>query len=135
MTAGARPPELPLALAPVMSEALTRWLDSERAARDRSDHTIRAYQADLLAFLSFLGSHHGAPALPATLAGLTQTDMRAFAAAERARGRSARSLARRLSAIDSWPRERWRKWPPRCNRPRMPARRNRCCALPTPQAN
>ena len=72
MTAGARPPELPLALAPVMSEALTRWLDSERAARDRSDHTIRAYQADLLAFLSFLGSHHGTPALPATLAGLTQ---------------------------------------------------------------
>ena len=66
MTAGARPPELPLALAPVMSEALTRWLDSERAARDRSDHTIRAYQADLLAFLSFLGCHHGAAALPAT---------------------------------------------------------------------
>jgi integrase/recombinase XerC len=102
MTAGARPPELPLALAPVMSEALTRWLDSERAARDRSDHTIRAYQADLLAFLSFLGSHHGAPALPATLAGLTQTDMRAFAAAERGRGLSARSLARRLSATRSF---------------------------------
>ena len=39
MTAGARPP---LALAPVMSDALARWLDSERATRDRSDHTIRA---------------------------------------------------------------------------------------------
>ena len=99
MTAGAMPP---LALAPVMSDALARWLDSERATRDRSDHTIRAYQADLLAFLSFLGGHHGAPALPATLAELTQTDMRAFAAAERGRGLSARSLARRLSATRSF---------------------------------
>ena len=67
MTKGAKPEAMPLALAPAMSDALTRWLDSERAARDRSDHTIRAYQADLLAFLSFLGGHHGGPALPATL--------------------------------------------------------------------
>ena len=98
MTGGAEP----LALAPAMADNLARWLDSERAARDRSDHTIRAYQADLLAFLSFLGGYHGTPALPATLAGLTQTDMRAFAAAERRRGLSARSLARRLSATRSF---------------------------------
>ncbi|WP_287885264.1 MULTISPECIES: tyrosine recombinase XerC [Paracoccus] len=98
MTGGA---EL-LALAPAMADNLERWLASERAARDRSDHTIRAYQADLLAFLTFLGSYHGTPALPATLAGLTQTDMRAFAAAERGRGLSARSLARRLSATRSF---------------------------------
>ncbi|REF67540.1 MULTISPECIES: tyrosine recombinase XerC [Paracoccus] len=98
MTGGAEP----LALAPAMADNLARWLDSERATRDRSDHTIRAYQADLLAFLSFLGGYHGTPALPATLAGLTQTDMRAFAAAERGRGLSARSLARRLSATRSF---------------------------------
>ncbi|KGJ02570.1 integrase/recombinase XerC [Paracoccus halophilus] len=98
MTDGAKP----LALAPAMADALARWLDSERATRDRSDHTIRAYQADLLAFLGFLGGHRGAPALPATLGELTQTDMRAFAAAERGRGLSARSLARRLSATRSF---------------------------------
>ncbi|UXU76007.1 MULTISPECIES: tyrosine recombinase XerC [unclassified Paracoccus (in: a-proteobacteria)] len=92
----------PLALAPMMADAMARWLDSERATRDRSDHTIRAYQADLLAFLAFLGGYRGAPALPADLADLTQTDMRAFAAAERARGLSARSLARRLSATRSF---------------------------------
>ncbi|MDS9466561.1 tyrosine recombinase XerC [Paracoccus sp. MBLB3053] len=92
----------PLALAPLMADQLARWLDSERAARDRSDHTIRAYQADLLAFLSFLGGHFGAPALPATLGNLTQSEMRSFAAAERARGLSARSLARRLSAVRSF---------------------------------
>lgn len=92
----------PLALAPLMSDQLARWLDSERATRDRSDHTIRAYQADLLAFLGFLGGHLGAAALPATLGQLTQSDMRAFSASERARGLSARSLARRLSATRSF---------------------------------
>ena len=91
-----------LALAPVMADALARWLDSERATRDRSDHTIRAYQGDLLAFLAFLGEYLGSPALPRTLAGLTQSEMRAFAASERARGFSARSLARRLSATRSF---------------------------------
>lgn len=98
MTGGAKP----LALAPSMADALARWLDSERATRDRSDHTIRAYQTDLLAFLSFLGGHRGSPALPMALAELTQSDMRAFAADERRRGLSARSLARRLSATRSF---------------------------------
>ncbi|WP_041527059.1 tyrosine recombinase XerC [Paracoccus aminophilus] len=91
-----------LALAPAMSEALKRWLDSERSTRDRSDHTITAYQGDLLAFLAFIGQHRGEPALPGNLADLDQTDMRAFAASERARGFGARSLARRLSAVRSF---------------------------------
>lgn len=92
----------PLALAPAMSEALSRWLASEAATRDRSDHTIRAYQADLLGFLAFIGGYHGQPALPGNLAQLTQTDIRAFAAAERERGLGPRSLARRLSAVRSF---------------------------------
>lgn len=91
-----------LALAPAMSDALSRWLETERATRDRSDHTIKAYQADLLAFLSFLGQHQGEPALPGKLGDLGQSEMRAFAAAERARGLGARSLARRLSAVRSF---------------------------------
>lgn len=91
-----------LALAPSMSDALARWLDTERATRDRSDHTIKAYQADLLSFLSFLGQHRGEPALPGNLGTLDQSDIRAFAAAERGRGLGARSLARRLSAVRSF---------------------------------
>lgn len=102
MSGGTKPPALVPSLAPAMADALARWLDSERATRDRSVHTIRAYQADLLAFLAFLGGHRGSPALPMTLAELTQSDMRAFAAAERGRGLSARSLARRLSATRSF---------------------------------
>lgn len=96
------PPGPPLALAPAMADALARWLEVEAATRDRSRHTIAAYRADLLAFLSFLGHHHGAPATPASLEGLRQSDMRAFAAAERARGLGARSLARRQSAVRSF---------------------------------
>lgn len=92
----------PLALAPAMAAALARWLETEAATRDRSDHTIRAYRADLLAFLAFLGGHQGAPATPKSLAALRQTDMRAFAAAERARGLGPRSLARRQSAVRSF---------------------------------
>ncbi len=92
----------PLALAPAMSDALDRWLEVQRGARDRSDHTLRAYQTDLLAFLGFIGAHWGQPALPGNLCDLTQSDMRAFSAAERARGLGARSLARRLSAVRSF---------------------------------
>lgn len=92
----------PLALSPAMADALTRWLDTEAATRDLSAHTITAYRADLLAFLSFLGRHHGEAATPAGLALLRQPEMRAFAAAERARGLGARSLARRQSAVRSF---------------------------------
>lgn len=88
-----------LALAPATADALSHWLDVQAGAKGRAALTIAAYRGDLAAFLSFLGQHHGSPALPATLAGLGISDIRAFAAAERARGLSARSLARRLSAV------------------------------------
>ncbi len=92
----------PLALTPAMADALAQWLQGEAATRDRSPHTITAYRDDTIAFLSFLGQYHGEGATPKSLGGLKQSDMRAFAAAERRRGLSARSLARRLSAIRSF---------------------------------
>ncbi|WP_370515300.1 tyrosine recombinase XerC [Paracoccus sp. S-4012] len=82
-----------------MADALMRWLDVQAGARDRSPRTVAAYRADVAAFLMFLGGHQGGPALPGHLGALTQSDMRAFAAAERGRGLGARSLARRLSAV------------------------------------
>ncbi|MFD1882531.1 tyrosine recombinase XerC [Paracoccus pacificus] len=91
-----------LALAPAMSAAVQEWLGIEAAARDRSHHTIRAYQGDVLSFLSFIGEYHGSPALPAGLSTLRQGDIRAFAAAQRQDGLSPRSLARRLSAVRSF---------------------------------
>lgn len=92
----------PLALTPAMADALADWLRGEAAAKDRSAHTITAYQDDAIAFLSFLGGYHGEGATPKSLGALRQTDLRAFAADERKRGLSARSLARRLSAIRSF---------------------------------
>lgn len=92
----------PIALAPAMSAMLTRWLDSISGTRDVSAHTRRAYHNDVLAFLAFLGAHHGQPALPRSIADLTQADMRSFSAFERGRGLGARSLARRLSATRSF---------------------------------
>lgn len=92
----------PLALAPATADALARWLDLESATRDRSPHTINAYRADLLAFLSFMGAHEGQAVTPKSLENLRQGDMRAFAASERARGLGARSLARRQSAVRSF---------------------------------
>lgn len=89
----------PLALAPAMADALQHWLDVERGSRGRSAQTIRAYQTDLVQFLGFLGDHRGEAALPGRLADLGTADLRAFSAAERARGIGARSLARRLSAV------------------------------------
>ncbi len=91
-----------LALAPAMADALAQWLRAEAALHGRADHTITAYQSDLIAFLKFLGDYHATPALPVTVPAVTQSDMRAFAAAERGRGLSARSLARRLSAVRSF---------------------------------
>lgn len=85
-----------------MADVLAQWLEGQAGARDRSAHTITAYRNDVVAFLGFLGQHWGAPALPAGLGALTQTDMRAFAASERGRGLAARSLARRLSAVRSF---------------------------------
>ncbi|SCY78929.1 tyrosine recombinase XerC [Paracoccus tibetensis] len=91
-----------LAFAPATAEALTRWLDSEAALRDRSPHTIAAYRGDLTAFLHFLAGYWGEAVTPAALGRLAQADMRAFAAAERGRGLGPRSLARRQSAVRSF---------------------------------
>lgn len=91
-----------LALAPAMADAVARWLQGEAAIRDRSDHTIAAYQGDVIAFLHFIGLHWGEPALPGRIADIRQAEMRSFAAAERGRGLSARSLARRMSAVRSF---------------------------------
>ena len=89
-------------IAPAMADKLAAWLEARAALDDASDHTLAAYRADLAAFLSFMGEYHGGAAGPATLKALTITDMRAWMAHERARGLSARSLARALSAVKSF---------------------------------
>jgi integrase/recombinase XerC len=65
---------------------------------------VAAYTADLRGFLAFLTEHLGGAPGPAALARLAQADMRSWMARERARGLSARSLARALSSVKSFAR-------------------------------
>jgi integrase/recombinase XerC len=88
-----------LALTPATRDALDRWAAYLGAVEGASANTLRAYRADVTAWLAFLGGHLGGAPAPAALAGIGQSDMRAFMAHERGRGLSARSLARRLSSV------------------------------------
>ena len=88
-----------LAISPALRAALARWLDHLRALDGAAAHTLTAYAADVSGFLGFLAQHRGEVEGLKLLATLPQTDLRAWMAAERARGVSARTLARSLSAV------------------------------------
>lgn len=81
------------------ADLLTRWLAAEKGARDISDHTVKAYRADVSAYLGFLTQHTGGPVARAALARVTPRDMRSWMARLREDGLSARSAARALSAV------------------------------------
>ena len=76
------------AFSAAQAEALSRWLQHLSGLHGASDKTVQAYDRDLRGFLAFLSQHH--------------TDLRAWMAAERGRGLSARSLARSLSAVKNF---------------------------------
>lgn len=79
-------------------EALARWRVHLLAGGARPN-TVTAYLGDVAGFLGFLGGHLGGPVGPAALGGLGIGDLRAWMASERGRGVSARTLARRVSAV------------------------------------
>ena len=93
-----------LSLTPQMRAALASWLDGLGALDGAAAATRIAYGRDVTAFLEFLADHLGGAPTLASLADLGPTDLRAFMARERAAGLSARSLARRLSAVKSFAR-------------------------------
>ena len=86
-------------IAPQLSAALEDWLAQGRARRGYAEKTIEAYRADVAGFLGFLARHNAGAEGVASIERLSITDLRAFMAHERARGTSARSLSRRLSAV------------------------------------
>ncbi|MCC5988657.1 MAG: tyrosine recombinase XerC [Pararhodobacter sp.] len=93
-----------LAISPGLRDALSIWLSGLSAMRDASPHTITAYRHDVAGFLDFVARHQGGAGGLTQLAALNQSDMRAFLARARAEGRSARSVARALSAVKSFAR-------------------------------
>ena len=88
-----------LLISPALRDAVARWLDHLRALDGAAVNTVKAYAADVHGFLGFLAQHRGMVEGVGVLAALPQTDLRAWMAAERARGVSARTLARSLSAV------------------------------------
>ena len=88
-----------LLIAAGLRDAVARWLDHIRALDAAAANTVKAYAADVTGFLGFLAAHRGGMEGVQALAALPQTDLRAWMAAERARGVSARTLARSLSAV------------------------------------
>lgn len=91
-----------LALSPAARDLMQRWLTDLGSLRDASDATLDAYARDLADFLAFQAGHLGDAPGPAALRTLGTTDMRAWMAAQRARGVGPRSLARRLSAVKAF---------------------------------
>ncbi|MBT9382717.1 tyrosine recombinase XerC [Pseudooceanicola sp. CBS1P-1] len=91
-----------LALSEAARDAMGRWLDGLASVLDRSDRTIEAYRADLVEFLTFITLHKGESQGLGAIARVDVADMRSWMANQRARGVSARSLARRLSSVKSF---------------------------------
>lgn len=89
-------------IAPALTHALASWLDHCRALNGASVNTIKAYQTDVLGFLSFMTMHHGECQGLGPLSKISVGDMRSWMASERARGVGARSLARQLSAVKTF---------------------------------
>lgn len=90
------------AIAPQLRDALATWGQQLSALHGAAANTVKAYQRDVTGYLHFLGVHLGGAEGLGQLASLSQSDLRAWMAQERARGVSARSLARSLSAVKNF---------------------------------
>ena len=89
-------------ISPAARDSLEIWLTHMTALDGASENTTEAYRNDLLGFLSFMTRHFGDATGLGPLKRIKPMDMRAWMAAERKRGVSARSLARELSAVKSF---------------------------------
>ncbi len=84
------------------AQARDSWLESEKALKGASPNTLTAYFTDVSEFLAFVGEYKGGQQGLAPLARLTIRDMRAWMAQMRNGDLSARSMARKLSAVKSF---------------------------------
>ncbi len=85
-----------------ITHLINEWLAVKSALEDASDNTAIAYRGDVTEFVAFLCAYHGEPVGAKKLAQTRLTDMRAWMAHMRENDTSARSLARKLSAVKSF---------------------------------
>ncbi|TRD21655.1 tyrosine recombinase XerC [Palleronia caenipelagi] len=86
-------------ISPGLADALEGWLTHLRGVDNVAAATLEAYGADVRCFLAFQSGHLGEATGTALISAIGIRDMRAWMARERAEGLSARSLARKLSAV------------------------------------
>lgn len=86
-------------LAPALGAALAQWLGQLAALDGAAAKTVEAYRRDVARYLKFHAAHRGGTEGLASVARTTQSELRAWMAAEQNRGLSPRSLARALSAV------------------------------------
>ncbi len=89
-------------ISPAARDALEGWLAASRALKGTAENTLTAYRTDVIEFVTFMTEYKGEAQGLAPLARITVPDMRAWMAQTRSRGASARSLARKLSAVKSF---------------------------------
>ncbi|MFA3918620.1 tyrosine recombinase XerC [Ruegeria hyattellae] len=89
-------------ISPACRDALQHWLDAQKALAGSAENTITAYNSDVADFLSFMTLHKGEPQGLGALERITVSDMRAWMAQARKDGITARSLARKLSAVKTF---------------------------------
>jgi integrase/recombinase XerC len=87
------------AISPALRAALADWLTHRKALAGASENTLKAYNADVAAYLAFMAGHHGGSEGTAAILAVGPGDMRAWMAQMRGRGVGPRSLARALSAV------------------------------------
>jgi integrase/recombinase XerC len=85
-----------------MTSHLRAFLEYLRLNRNVSAHTIRAYEADLEAFLAFVAARDGISRQQLGPARLDRGAIRGFLAELEARGRSRSTSARKLAAVRSF---------------------------------
>lgn len=90
------------AFSPAAADVLARWLGHRQGIDGAAAHTVTAQRGDVTGYLAFLTRYHDTALTEARIAASTPGDLRAFSAAERNRGLSARSMARRLSSVKSF---------------------------------
>lgn len=89
-------------ISPAARDALEGWQASSRALNGTAENTLTAYRGDVVDFIAFLTEYHGDAQGLTPLSRITVPDMRAWMAQTRSGGASARSLARKLSAVKSF---------------------------------
>ncbi|MEP4198738.1 MAG: tyrosine recombinase XerC [Aliishimia sp.] len=91
-----------LLISPAARDALSHWLDHQRALKGASANTLIAYSSDVADFLGFMTEYTGQHQGLGALAKITLPDMRAWMSRTRGDGITSRSMARKLSAVKSF---------------------------------